>query len=88
MMSDAKGEIGETVQGIRAGQVQKLGFLSSAKSLWSIGSLASEARELLGSYISIGTLVNPFSLVLGVVSLLFVLLLVVIGLVLLVLAFF
>lgn len=88
MMSDAKGEIGETVQGIRAGSVPKLGFLSSAKSLWSIGSLAGEARELLGSYISIGTLVNPFSLVLGVVSLLFVLLLVVIGLILLVLAFF
>jgi hypothetical protein len=88
MMDDAKSEMQETVQGIRAGQVQKLGFLSSAKSLWSIGSMAGEARELLGSYISIGTLVNPFSLVLGVLSLLFVLLLVVVGLVLLILAFF
>lgn len=87
MMTDAKGEIQETVQGIRAGQVQKLGFLRSAKSLWSIGSMASEARELVGSYISIGTLVNPLSLVLGVVSLLFVLLLVFVGLVLLILAF-
>ena len=88
MMGDAKGEIQETVQGIRAGKVQKLGFLSSAKSLWSIGSMASEARELVGSYISIGTLVNPLSLILGVVSLFFVLLLVLIGLVLLILAFF
>lgn len=88
MMTDAKGEIQETVQGIRAGQVKKLGFLSSAKSLWSIGSMATEARELAGSYISIGTLVNPFSLILGVLSLLFVLLLVVVGFVLLVLAFF
>ncbi|WML92345.1 hypothetical protein [Thiothrix lacustris] len=87
MMTDAKGEIQETVQGIRAGQVQKLGFLSSAKSLWSIGSMASEARELVGSYISIGTLVNPLSLILGVLSLLFVLLLVLVGLVLLILAF-
>ncbi|MGB5600432.1 MAG: hypothetical protein WBM66_17050 [Thiothrix litoralis] len=87
MMTDAQGEIQETVQGIRAGQVQKLGFLRSAKSLWSIGSMASEARELVGSYISIGTLVNPLSLVLGVVSLLFVLLLVFVGLVLLILAF-
>jgi hypothetical protein len=76
------------VQGIRAGQVKKLGFLSSAKSLWSIGSMATEARELLGSYISIGTLVNPLSLILGFLSLLFVLLLMVIGLVLLILAFF
>ena len=88
MMTDAKGEIQETVQGIRAGQVKKLGFLSSAKSLWSIGSMATEARELLGSYISIGTLVNPLSLILGFLSLLFVLLLMVIGLVLLILAFF
>lgn len=88
MLDDAKGEIGATVQGIRAGQVQKLGFLSSAKSLWSIGSLASEARELLGSYISIGTLVNPFSLVLGVLSLLFVLLLVLVSLILVILALF
>ena len=87
MMTDAQGEIQETVQGIRAGQVQMLGFLRSAKSLWSIGSMASEARELVGSYISIGTLVNPLSLVLGVVSLLFVLLLVFVGLVLLILAF-
>ena len=87
MMTDAQGEIQETVQGIRAGQVQKLGFLRSAKSLWSIGSMASEARELVGSYISIGTLVNPLSLVLGVVPLFFVLLLVFVGLVLLILAF-
>ncbi|WGZ94377.1 MAG: hypothetical protein QJT81_21815 [Candidatus Thiothrix putei] len=88
MLDDAQGEITETVQGIRAGQVQKLGFLSSAKSLWSIGSLAGEARELIGSYLSIGTLVNPFSLILGVLSLLFVLLLGVVGFVLLILAFF
>ncbi|MEB4593543.1 hypothetical protein VSS37_21375 [Candidatus Thiothrix sp. Deng01] len=88
MVDDAKGEIRETVQGIQAGNTPKLGFISSAKSLWSIGSMASEARELLGSYLSIGTLVNPFSLVLGVLSLLFVLLLAVIGLVLLALALF
>lgn len=87
MMTDAKGEMQATVQSIRAGQVKKLGFLSSAKSLWSIGSMATEARELLGSYISIGTLVNPLSLILGFLSLLFVLLLVFIGFVLLILAF-
>lgn len=88
MVDDAKGEIRETVQGIKEGNTPKLGFISSAKSLWSIGSMAAEARELVGSYISIGTLVNPFSLVLGVLSLLFVLLLVLVGVVLLVLAFF
>lgn len=88
MMDDAKGEIRETVQGIKAGNTPKLGFISSAKSLWSIGSMAAEARELLGSYLSIGTLVNPLSLILGVLSLLFVLLLLLVGVVLLLLALF
>lgn len=88
MLTDAQYEIQETVKGIRAGQVQKLSVFGSAKSLWSIGSLVSEARELLGSYISIGTLINPLSLLLGVLSLLFVFLLVVVSLVLLILAFF
>lgn len=86
MMGDAKNEIRETAQGIRAGSVQKLSFLGSAKSLLSIGSMASEARELMGSYISLGTLVNPLSLILGVLSLLFVLLLILVGIVLVVLA--
>ncbi|MDD5393527.1 MAG: hypothetical protein PHE17_10965 [Thiothrix sp.] len=88
MMNDAKGEIKETVQGIREGKTQKLGFLSSAKSLWSIGSMATEARELVGSYISIGTLANPLSLILGALSLLFVLLLILVSIVLLLLALF
>jgi len=88
MMNDAKGEIKETVQGIREGKTHKLGFLRSAKSLWSIGSMATEARELVGSYISIGTLVNPLSLILGALSLLFVLLLMLVSMVLLLLALF
>lgn len=88
MMGDAKEEIKATAQGIRAGSVQKLSFLGSAKSLLSIGSMAGEARELMGSYISIGTLVNPLSLILGVLSLLFVLLLVLVGGVLVLLVVF
>jgi hypothetical protein len=82
MMNDAQGEIQETVNGIKAGNIQKLGFLGSARSLWSIGSLATEAKDLLGSYISIGTLANPFSLILGALSLMFILALIFISLVL------
>lgn len=88
MVGDAKEEFTTTVQGIRAGDRQKIGLLGSVKKLWSVGSLAGEARELLGSYISIGTLANPLSLIMGVLSLLFVLLLLLVGIVLLVLAFF
>jgi hypothetical protein len=50
MMGDAKNELQESVQNIRAGKVPKLGFFSAGKSLWSIGTLFSEVRDLLGSY--------------------------------------
>lgn len=86
MMDDAKEEFHDTVQGIRAGDKQKMGLIGSMKNLWSVGSLEREAKELAGSYISIGTLMNPFMLILGVLSLLFVLLLILIGIVLAVMA--
>lgn len=69
MLGDAKNEIKESVQGIRAGNIPKLGFLSASKGLWSLGSMLRESKELLGSYVSISTLVNPFMLILGVISL-------------------
>lgn len=68
MLGDAKSEFSESVQTIRAGKLSKLGFFSAGKSLWSVGALASEVRELLGFYLSITTLVNPFMLILGVIS--------------------
>jgi hypothetical protein len=69
MMGDAKDEFRLSIQDIRAGDVSKLSFLSATKGMWSIGSMLREARELLGSYISIRTLIPPFMLVLGVLSL-------------------
>jgi hypothetical protein len=68
MVGDAKHELQESVQKIRTGNVPKLGLFSAGKSLWSIGAMAAEARGLVGSYISVATLVNPFMLVLGVLS--------------------
>lgn len=79
MLADAKNSAQSTVQQLQAGRSPKLGFIGSAKGLWSIGSLVLEARELLGSYLSIGALLNPLMLVLAVLSLLFVLLLTVVG---------
>lgn len=87
MFDDAKEEVQATVQNIRSGGKQQFGLFGSIRNLWSVGALAGEARGLLGSYISIGTLVNPFSLVLGVLSLLFVLLLIVVGVILAFFAF-
>lgn len=68
MAGDAKSEFQASLQNMRAGKLPKLSFLGAGKSLWSIGSLAAEARELLGSYLSLATLANPFMLILGVIS--------------------
>ncbi len=68
MLGDAKSEFIESAQTIRAGKFSKFGFFSAGKSLWSVGAMASEARELAGSYLSITTLVNPFMLILGIIS--------------------
>jgi hypothetical protein len=82
MVGDAKTELRASVQNIRAGKVPKLGFLSAGKGLWSVGAMAVEARELMGSYIGLSTLVNPFMLVLGVISFVSVFLLFLLGIVL------
>jgi len=82
MMGDAKSELQESVQNIRAGKALKLGFFSAGKSLWSVGTMVTEARDLLGSYLSITTLVNPFMLFLGGLSLLIVFLLFLVSIIL------
>ena len=87
LVSDARDEVRERVAGIRASE-QKLGLMSSAGKLWELRSLADEAGQLLGSYVNIGSLVNPISLVLGFLSLLFIPGLALVGLGLAVLALF
>lgn len=82
MLGDAKDEIKASVQDIRAGNTQKLSFLSATKGLWSIGSMLRESKEFLGSYISISTLINPFMLILGVISLVFIFCLLFVGIIL------
>ena len=82
MLGDAKSEFQASVQNIRAGNPPKLGFLGIGKNLWSVGAMASEARELVGSYIGIATLVNPFMLVLGAISFTSIFLLFLVGIVL------
>lgn len=82
MLGDAKTELQVSVQNIRVGKTPKLGLLSAGKNLWSIGAMATEAREIVGSYISVATLVNPFMLVLGVLSYISVFLLFMVGIIL------
>lgn len=79
MLSDAGGKVQATLQDLRAGKTPKFGVITSIKGLWNVGALANEARDLLGSYLNFGILLNPLALGLGVLSLLFVLLLVLAG---------
>ncbi|CAG7856473.1 hypothetical protein MCAMS1_00970 [biofilm metagenome] len=83
MAGDAKNELQESMQNIRrTGKIPKLSFFSAGKSLWSIGAMASEASELIGSYISVAILANPIMLVLGVLSFVGVFVLFAVGIVL------
>lgn len=88
MVDDAQGEIKEGVQQLRSGNADKVGLMGSVGKLWSLKLILGDARELLGSYISIGTLANPLSLMLGAMSLLAIIVLSFIGLVLAAAAFF
>jgi hypothetical protein len=71
MLGDAKQEFRASVQNRTA----KLSFFGATKGLWSIGSLLSDCTDLLGSYISLATLMNPFMLILGMISLISMLIL-------------
>jgi hypothetical protein len=82
MVGDAKSELQESVQNIRAGKTPKISFFTAGKSLWSVGAMAREAREMVGSYISVATLANPLMLILGVMSFLGVIALFLVGIVL------
>jgi hypothetical protein len=68
MMGEAKAEIESSVQNLRDGKAPKLGILNAGKNLWSVGAMASEVQDLVGSYISFTTLINPLMLILGVLS--------------------
>ena len=83
-LDDAKEEVQSTVKNLKATKTQKIGLLGSIKSLFNLRSILSEADDLLGSYISISALVNPFWLFLGALSLLGVLILMLISAVLII----
>jgi hypothetical protein len=79
---DAKAELQASMQSVRVGKAPKLGLFSIGKSFWSLGAMASEVRELAGTYLSIATLVNPFMLALGIFSFVSVFVLVLAGILL------
>lgn len=74
LWTDAGGEV-TTLAGLHAGPARRTGLGRAAGSLWRLGGLVEETRELLGSSLQIGRLFNPLSLILGVVALIWLLVL-------------
>lgn len=70
MAGNAGAELRSHIQGVRAGEKRKLVSHVSLGKLWELRSLAEEARELLGSYVRMGSLANPLLLILLFLSLL------------------
>lgn len=87
MLGDAKSEIREKVQNIGQQKSGKISVFGVGKGLFSVAAMAREASSLAGSYLSVVTLLNPFMLVLGIVSVLFIILLAIVGLALVFFAF-
>ncbi len=72
MMQGATNEVREKVTSIRSGEPRKMGLVTAARSVLKIGSLVGEARELAGSYVRVGSLMSPVLLLLGFLSLLYI----------------
>jgi len=89
MVGGTTHEVSDSVKAIRSNEPKKrnLALLGSVKGLWQFGSLARDVRGLVGSYIGFGVLANPFSLLLGILSLMFIFVLMLISLIMLFLAF-
>lgn len=78
LWTEAGGEV-STLTGLHAGPAPKPGLGRAAGSLWRLGGLVQETRELLGGSLAIGGLFNPLALIIGVLALLWLLALLVIA---------
>jgi hypothetical protein len=68
-INEIKAELTESLLSLKnTKKATAVNAVSGAKDLWEIRSLLSSGREILGDYVSIAILANPFSLLLGVLS--------------------
>ncbi len=71
-LQGAKSEIQEKGHSLRSSGKQKMSLVGAARNVLNIGSMVAEARELLGSYVQITSLLNPLLLFLSFLSVLFI----------------
>ncbi len=70
LIDDVNEDVAQGWRSAKSGKKGALNFLGQAKKLFEIRSILNSADDIIGQYFSIGPLINPFFLFLGVLSLL------------------
>jgi len=73
-IEDVTDEVKQTWREVRSDKKQALNFIGQAKNLWQMRSLLGELDDWVAHYINFSLLLNPLALVLGVLSILFIML--------------
>ncbi|MCK5830726.1 MAG: hypothetical protein KAH20_10540 [Methylococcales bacterium] len=68
IIDDVSGDVTHSWHAAKSGKKGALNFFGQAKKLFEIRSILNSADDIIGQYFSIGPLVNPFYLFLGVLS--------------------
>ena len=79
MIEDVTDDVKSTWKEVREDKKKALSFFGQAKNLWETKALLGQLDDVFGQYLNFGLLMNPFSLLLAVLSLFIVLILMLIG---------
>ena len=79
IVDDVTDDVKSTWKAVSDDKKKALSFFGQAKNLWEMKSLLGELDDVFSQYLNIGLLINPFSLLLAVLSLLAVLVLMLVG---------
>ena len=69
LIEDVTEDVAQGWRSAKSGKKSALNFFGQAKKLFEIRSILNSADDIIGQYFSIGPLINPFFLFLGVLSL-------------------
>lgn len=75
MIDDVTDDVKSTWKEVRKDKKKALNFIGQAKNLWETKALLGQLDDVFSQYLNFGLLVNPFSLLFAVLSLLAVLVL-------------
>ena len=79
IIEDVTEGVKSTWKEVNKDKKKALSFIGQAKNLWEVKSLLGQLDDVFSQYLNIGLLVNPFSLLLAILSLLAILVLTLFG---------